>query len=91
MIAQEHRPLTIVGNWRRLIEDVDNREPILHLQRHEHARHKRKMEIHVRFVAAAEVGGGIFRPLVCFREQHSARKFLVDMRAQLFQVDMGLG
>ncbi len=91
VIAQEHCPLTIVGNRRRLIEDVDDRESILHLQRHEHARHEREMKTHVRLVAAAEIGDRVLRPLVRFREQHAAGKFLIDVRAKLFQVDVRLG
>ena len=71
MIAQEHRPLTIIGNRRRLFEDVDDRKPVLHLKRHEHARHERKVEVHVRFVAFAKVSRRVLRPLISLREQHS--------------------
>ena len=45
----------------------------------------------MRFVAAAEICDGVFRPLIRFREQHAPRKFLIDMRAQVFQIDVGLG
>ena len=91
VIAQEHRPLAVVGNRRRLVEDVDDRKPIFHLQRHEHARHEREMKTHVRFIAVAEVCGRVFRPLVCFREQHATGKLLIDVRAQFFQIRMRLG
>ena len=49
------------------------------------------METHLRFVAVAEIGNGVFRPLVRFREEHSAGELKIDMRTQLFQVGVGLG
>ena len=91
VIAQKHRPLAIVGNRRRLLEDVDDRKPILHLQRHEHSRHERKMEIHVRLVAVAEIRDGVFRPLIRLREQHAILEIRIEMRAQFFQIDVRLG
>jgi len=83
--------LAIFRNGRRLLENVDDGETILHLQRHEHARHERKMETHLRFVAVSEIGNGVFRPLVGFRQQHAAGEFKIDMGTQLFQVGVGLG
>ena len=74
VVAQKHGPLAVLRNRRRLIEDIDDRKPILHLQRHEHARHEREMEIHVRLVAVAEIGHRVFRPLVRFRQQHAVRE-----------------
>ena len=71
MIAKKHCPLTIIGNWRSLLEDVDDRKPILHLQRHEHAGHEWKVKVHVRFVAFAKVSRRVLRPLISLREQHS--------------------
>ena len=68
MIAQEHGPLAAIGNRRCLLQNVYDRKPVLHLQRHEHARHERKVEIHVRLVALAKVSDRVFRPLVRFRE-----------------------
>src|SRR5439155_21149308 len=38
MIAQKHGPLAVLGNGRRLIENVDDRKPNLQLQRPEHPR-----------------------------------------------------
>ena len=90
VIAQEHGPLAAIGNRRCLIEDVDDRKPVLHLQRHEHARHERKVEVHVRFVALAKVSDRIFRPLIGLREQHAVGKFCIDMCAQLAEIVMGL-
>ena len=91
MIAQKHGPLAVLGNGRRLIENVDDRKPILHLQRHEHPRHEREMETHVRFVAFAEISDRVFRPLVCFGQKHSALKFCIEMRTQVPQEIVSLG
>ena len=88
MISQEHRPLTIVGNRWSLLENVDDRKPILHLQGHEHARHERKVEVHVRFVSSAEVSSRILRPLIGLREQHSIWKFCLDMSTQPAEILM---
>ena len=81
MVAQEHRPLAIVGNRRRLLENIDNRKTVLHLQRHEHARHKREMKTHVRLIALAEVSGCVLRPLIRFSKQHAIGKFRIDVCA----------
>jgi hypothetical protein len=90
MIAQEHRPLAILRDWRRLIEDVDDRKTVLHLEGHEHPRHEREMKIHVRLIAFAEVGDRVLGPLVRFREQHAAAEFRIDVRAQLHEILVGL-
>ena len=90
MIAQEHRPLTIIGNRRSLLEDIDDRKSILHLQRHEHARHEWEVKVHVRFVAFAKVSRRILRPLIGLREQHSIWKFCIDMSAQRTEIVMRL-
>src|SRR6266404_8935893 len=90
MISQEHRPLTIVGNRWSLLENVDDRKPILHLQGHEHARHERKVEVHVRFVSSAKVSRRILWPLIGLREQHSIWKFCIDMSAQRTEIVMRL-
>ncbi len=81
VVPQKHRPLAGLGNRRRLVEDVDDRKAILHLERHEHPRHQREMEIHVRRVALAEIGDRVLGPLIRFREQHSAAEFPVHVRA----------
>ena len=87
VIAQEHRPLAVLRNRRRLLEDVDDRKPILHLQRHEHPRHEREMEIHVRLVAFAEIRDRVFRPLVRFRQQHAVLE-ISRPRARAISSDM---
>ena len=86
VIAQEHRPLAVFGNRRRLLEDVDDRKSILHLQRHEHPRHEREMELHVPLVALAEICDRVFRPLVGLGQQHPSGEFRVHVRAQFLQV-----
>ena len=90
MVAQKHRPLTLFGNRRSLLENVDDGKAVLHLQRHEHAWHERKVKIHVRFVAVTKVSGCIFRPLVRFGEQHAIWKFRLDVGAELTEVLMRL-
>ena len=57
VVAQEQRPLAVRGDLRRLLQDVDDREAVLHVQRHEQPRHEREVEGHVALVAVAEVGG----------------------------------
>ncbi len=91
MIAKEDRPLATSGDGRRLIEDIDNREAVFHLDGHEDARHQRKMEGHVAFVAAAEIGGSIFRPLVRFRQEDAVFEGFVEMGAQLLEKAMSGG
>ena len=56
--------MAILRDRRRLLHDVDNRKPVSDLARHEHARHKREMKIHVRLVALAEICSRILRPLI---------------------------
>src|SRR6266511_354486 len=90
MIPQKHCPLASAGNRWSLLEDINDRKAILHLQRHEHARHKRKVKVHVRFVAFAKVSGGILRPLIGLCEQHSIWKFSLHMSAQLAKIVMRL-
>ncbi len=68
---------------RRLREDVQDGEPVLHVDGHVHARHDREVEVHVALVAVAEVGGGVLRPLIRLREQHPRLELRVDVAAQL--------
>ncbi len=91
VVAQEERPLRGVGDGRRLVEDVDDREPILHPQRHVHPWHEREVERHVALVAGAEVGHGVLGPLVGLGEQHPVAMVLVDVRAKLAQEPVRLG
>src|SRR6476620_1554384 len=70
MVAQEHRPLARLWNWRRLFEDINDRNTVLHPHSHENSRHQWEMECHVALVslAAAEVTNSILGPLVRFGE-----------------------
>ena len=91
VVAQEDRPLAALGDRRRLLQDVDDREAVLHPHRHEEPRHHREVEGHVALVAVAEVGDGVLRPLVGLGQQHAAAVVGVDVGAQLLQVLVGLG
>jgi hypothetical protein len=91
VIAQEDRPLAVVGNLRRLAHDVGDRETVLARECHVHARHQRKVERHVAFVALTEIVLGVFRPLVRFGEQHAARIGLVELGADALEHRMGFG
>ena len=73
------------GNRRRQLQDVGDGIAVFHAQRHEQPRHHREVERHVAFVAAAEIGDRVLRPLVGFGQQHAIAIFLVDMLAQLAQ------
>ena len=66
VIAQEHGPLAALRNVGRNAQNVRNRIPIFHAQRHEKARHDREMKRHVAFVAVPKVRDRVFRPLVSF-------------------------
>ena len=73
VVAQEHRPLAVLGNVGRLTQDFDDRMAVFLADRHEHARHQREVERHVALVAVAEVGTDVGRPLVRLGEQHAIR------------------
>ncbi len=85
MVSQEHRPLAPRRQRRRLREDIDDGETVLHLDRHEHPRHDRKVKVHVALVAVAEVRGGVLGPLVGLGEEHPVGPPRVDVRAELLQ------
>jgi hypothetical protein len=85
VVAEEHRPLAILGNVRRLAQDLDDRMPILLPHRHEHARHEREVERHVTLVTVAEIRAHVGRPLVGLGEQHAIRVAAVERAANLLQ------
>ena len=85
VVAEEHRPLAVLGDVRRLPQDLDDRVAILLPHRHEHARHQREVKGHVALVAVAEVGTDVGRPLVRFREQHPVRVRRVELLANLLE------
>ncbi len=91
VVAQEQAPLAAVGDLRRLLEDVDDGVAVLHLDRHEQARHQREVERHVALVAVAEVLARVLGPLVGLGQEHAVGVVLVGVRAQLLQEPVGLG
>ncbi len=91
VVAQERRPLAALGRRRGLLEDVDDRRAVLHLQRHEQPRHHREVEVHVALVAVAEVRGSVLGPLVGLGEQHPALVLGVHVRADPLEHVVGLG
>ena len=91
MVAQEHRPLTVLGDRRRLAHDVDDRIAVLFGDRHEHAGHEREVKCHVTFVALAEVGAHVFGPLIRFGEQEAVGILRIEHGAQAFENVVRLG
>ena len=85
MVAQEDRPLARRRDLRRLVHDLDDWMPLFLPQAHEHARHQREMKRHVAFVAIAEVGAHVRRPLVGFGQQHAPLVLGVELAADLLQ------
>ncbi len=91
VVAEEQRPLRALGDRRRLGEDVDDREAVLHADRHEQPWHEREMEGHVALVAGAEVGDRVLGPLVRLGEQHAVAVVGVDVLAKVLQERVRLG
>jgi hypothetical protein len=91
VVPQEERPLAVLGDRRRVLEGINDRDAVLHADRHEQTRHERKVERHVAFVPLAEVGHGVLGPLVGLSEQHAVAVVLIDVLAELFQKLMRLG
>ena len=85
MVPEEDRPLAVVRDIRRLADDVGDRMAILLRQRHVHARHQRKVERHVAFVAIAEIGPRILGPLVGLRQEQPVWIVLFHFGAELLQ------
>ena len=85
VIAQKDGPLAGRRQQRRLLQNVDDRRAVFALHGHEQPRHEREVEVHVAFVAVAEIRGRVLRPLVRLGQQHLVAELLVDVRAQLAQ------
>ncbi len=85
VVAQEQGPLAGLRDRRRLLEDIEDGEAVLHANGHEQPRHERKVKRHVALVAGAEVGDRVLRPLVGLGQQHAVAEALVDVAAQLLQ------
>ena len=81
VIPQEKAPLAGVRNGRSLRDDVGDRQPVFLAQRHVDARHQRKMERHVAFVAVAEIRAHVGGPLVGFGQHHAVGVIGVDLAA----------
>lgn len=90
MVSEEQRPLARLRNIGGLLDDVDDRIAILHVYRHEEARHDRKVERHVALVARAEILDGVLRPLVGLCEEHPVVVVSIDVRAKFSQKRVGL-
>ena len=82
VVAQEQPPLAVVGNRRRLRHDVGDRLTVFLAKRHVNARHQRKMEGHVAFVAIAKIGAHVGRPLVGLGQNQAIRVVRVNGGAQ---------
>jgi hypothetical protein len=91
MVAQEDGPLAGFGNVRRLPDDVGDGKAVFLRNGHVHARHQRKVERHMAFVAGAEIFLRVLGPLVGFGQQQAVGIFLVDHRAYLLEHLVGLG
>ena len=85
MIAQKDCPLTIFRNGGRLLENIDDRITIFHMERHENSRHEREMKAHMAFVCRTEVGYGVFRPLIRFRQEHPVGVLCVNARPEFLE------
>ena len=90
VVAQEQRPLAVDGNVRRLPQDIRDRKPIFLRDRHVDARHQRKVICHVAFVAVAEIGTDVFRPLIGFGEKHLSGRICVKLGPDVLDDGVGL-
>ena len=91
VIAEEERPLTVVGDFGRLAQDFGDRMAILLPDGHEHPRHQREVKRHVTFVALAEIHADVRRPLVRFCQQHPVLERDVELAAHPLQDVVGFG
>src|SRR5882762_10182547 len=80
----------MVWDARRALDDVDERLAIFEPERHEHPRHDRKVERHVKLVAIAEVRADILGPHVGFGQEHLAREVRVDPGAKFLEYGVRL-
>jgi len=86
--AQESAPLAVGGQLRSTGQDFLNWRAVAAGQRHIQARHQRKMEVHVHFIAAAKVMDDVLRPLVGFGKKQNARFVLVHKGAQTLKEEV---
>jgi hypothetical protein len=91
VVAQEQPPLAVRRYRGSLVEDVDDREPVLLAGRHEDAWHQREVKGHLAGLAAGEVLHRVLGPLVRLGEQHPVGEPRVDVTAQVLEKGVGLG
>ena len=82
MVAQEEAPLARFWNLGGSGQNIDDRLTVFELQRHEHARHERKMKGHMKLVPAAEVLAHVRGPLVGLSEEKVAGIVFLEPAAQ---------
>ncbi|EKD34780.1 MAG: hypothetical protein ACD_75C02193G0002, partial [uncultured bacterium] len=82
VVAQKECPLAVVRNGRSTVEDIGDWTAVFLAQGHEHPRHEREVKGHVAFVATAEIGQHVFRPLVGLGQEHPAGIVHVEMLAE---------
>ena len=90
MVTQEHRPLAVFRNVRRLFHDFHDGMAIFLRDRHIHARHQGEVIRHVTFVAIAEILAHVFRPLIGFRQKHAVAIVAIQLGAHAFDYRMRL-
>ena len=90
MVTEKDSPLAPLGNWRRLLENLNQGKAVLHADGHEHAGHERKMKSHMKLLVA-EIGRCIFGPLIGLGQEHAILEFLVHVLAQLPQEKVRFG
>jgi hypothetical protein len=71
VIAQKRSPLARWGKDWSLGENIGDRVAVLPAQGHEHARHKGKVERHVKLIALPKIREHISRPLIRFGQENS--------------------
>ena len=91
VVSQEEHPLTDVGNGGHLLESIDDRKTVFHVNGDEDPRHQRKMKSRVTFVARAEVLHGVFGPLVGLGQQHPPLEPRIDVGPQFFEEGVRFG
>ena len=83
VVPKEDGPLAVVGNLRRLGQDLGDWEALLAANSHEQARHQGEVEAHVALVAVAEVVDEVGGPLVGLGQEHP-----VGMRGVYFFAEL---
>ena len=89
MVAQEDRPLAVVGNIRGLFQNIDDGMTVFLSDGHVHARHQREVVGHVALVAVAEVVAHVFRPLIGLGQEQAAAVMPIHHRPHLLDHRMG--